>query len=155
LTVTPAPSIISSTAMPKLVLAVGVLIALLAPPISAAADVPGKPVCDESVRGCTRCWRPYLRDTPKAAAEMKAFEECREGVKAKGLVLACVTEQLGPGDEHFFCPPGVTMKTVPLGGSCAACTIGAVAPSMLVTAAAGIAALVLLGWRRGSRPDGP
>lgn len=107
---------------------------------AASADVPGpKPRCDAEGRGCTECWRHY----GSSPDDEKAFAECRDAAKAKGLHEACSHRQ-GAGDAVFFCPEGVKVETKIVGGGCAGCTIeGAAAPGAMALVAAGLGVLAL------------
>ena len=87
---------------------------------AALADVPGpRDECDVEGLGCESCWESY----GKGEEDVKAFSECADPKKAKGLVEACRHRQ-GAGDSVFFCPEGKNVQKVTVGGGCAGCTVG-------------------------------
>ena len=87
---------------------------------AAAADVPGpRDECDVEGLGCESCWQHY----GSGEADEKAFTECADAKKAKGLVEAC-RHRAGAGDSVFFCPEGKGVEKVTKGGGCAGCAVG-------------------------------
>jgi hypothetical protein len=145
---------------PPLPVRAAALVAVLAAPVRAAADLPGKPICDPSVRGCTECWKPYAfhdKLPDDAVDDAKNFEACQAAAQARGLAVACVTKQQGAGDSYFFCPPGVTMKTIAAGGAgggCAGCSVGGAAPGAVGAAGGGALLAGLRRRRRGRAASG-
>lgn len=87
---------------------------------AALADVPGpRDECEVEGLGCELCWEHYSANEE----DSKAFNECAEPKKAKGLVEAC-RHRSGAGDSVFFCPQGKSVEKVTRGGGCAGCTVG-------------------------------
>ena len=80
----------------------------------ARADVPGpKETCDVEGRGCTSCWKPY--GASPDGGDPSAFSTCSADAEAKGLVDAC-QDNSGAGDNHYFCPKGVSVEKKTAGG---------------------------------------
>ncbi|MBK8253763.1 MAG: hypothetical protein IPK82_13985 [Polyangiaceae bacterium] len=87
---------------------------------TARADVPGpREECEVDGLGCEACWQSY----GSGEDDQKAFNECAEKLKAKGLSEACRHRQ-GAGDSVFFCPAGVNAGKTVKGGGCGACSVG-------------------------------
>jgi len=111
---------------------------------AARADVAGPhDVCDVEGLGCTSCWEPYGGSGGGAGSD---YATCAADATSKGLVDACQDGQ-GAGDNHYFCPKGVTVGKKTVGGGCSIGAVPAGGVTAGVLAALGLAALL----RRRSR----
>lgn len=112
---------------------------------AARADVAGpRDVCDVEGLGCTTCWEPYGENGGSGTSD---FATCSAAATAKGLVDAC-QDGAGAGDNHYFCPKGVTVNKKTVGGGCSIGAVPAGGVTFGVLGGLGLAALLRRRARR-------